>query len=148
MKPGGWIQCHEVLPVAYSEDGTAGPDHPLNTVYDMIDEHFGPVYGWNMRFTHEIPKVLEETGFINIQERRSQIPVGGWHAEVKMREMGLFCQSFTEDFIAALLAKHDVMGLTEDEAEEFWDKVVDTFNNSRIHAQLDFLDCWAQKPPS
>lgn len=112
----------------------------------MIEERFSSTYGWNIRFPNDIANVLRETGFVNVQERHNHIPIGRWHTEAKMREMGLFNQSLCDDWVIAMLTKHDAMGMTAEEANSFLHKLLNDFDNPRIHAQLDYIDCWAQKP--
>ncbi|KFA63969.1 hypothetical protein S40285_05723 [Stachybotrys chlorohalonatus IBT 40285] len=148
IKPGGWIECHEVIPFVFSDDGTAGDDHPMNAMYRLVEGPFSEVYGWQLRFPSKIPDVLRETGFINIQERHNKVPLGRWHSEAKMREMGMFCQSLIEDWVDALIAKPDALGLSHEEGHRLAEDITAALNNPRIHARLDWIDCWAQKPLS
>lgn len=60
----------------------------------------------------------------------------------------MFCQAICEDWVAAVLPRFEVMGLTEEEADDLGQKIFEAFNNPRIHARLDWVDCWAQKPLS
>ncbi|KAM5360238.1 hypothetical protein ACJZ2D_013895 [Fusarium nematophilum] len=148
LKPGGWIEIHEVLPHVFSTDETVDDGHPMNKFYRLIEGSFTNTYGWNLRFPYHIFTTLREIGFANVQQRHSHTPIGRWHHEAKMREMGIFTQNITEDWIVSLLSRTEVMGLSEAEAEELGQSVFDAFNNPRIHAQYDWIDCWAQKPLS
>ncbi|CAM1511271.1 Fc.00g087840.m01.CDS01 [Cosmosporella sp. VM-42] len=148
LKPGGWIEIHEIVPFVFSDDGTAEDDHPMNEFYRHVEGPFSETYGWNMRFPFHIVDTLHEAGFINVQEKHTASPVGRWHSETKMREMGMFCQTICEDWIAAMLQRNDLMGMTEEAADALGHEVFAAFNNPRIHAQLDWIDCWAQKPLS
>lgn len=65
-----------------------------------------------------------------------------------MREMGMFCQNICEDWVAAMLNRNNIMGISEAEADRLGHGIFEAFNNPRIHAQLDWIDCWAQKPLS
>lgn len=148
LKPGGWIEIHEIVPFINSEDGTAGDDHPFNEFYSLVEGPFTTTYGWNLRFPMQIVENLREVGFANIKEQHTQVPLGRWHSEPRMREMGMFCQAICEDWIAAVLPRFEVMGLTEEEADDLGHKIFEAFSNPRIHARLDWVDCWAQKPLS
>ena len=134
------------MPFVNSEDGTAEDDHPMNAFYRLVEGPFTNIYGWNLRFPFHIVDTLRDAGFVNIQEQHTQVPIGRWHSEPRMREMGMFCQSICEDWITAMLPRFDVMGLSEGDADELGHQLFDAFNNPRIHAQLDWIDCWAQKP--
>ncbi|KAF5258214.1 hypothetical protein FOXYS1_11231 [Fusarium oxysporum] len=145
---GAWIEIHEIVPFVFSVDGTAGDDHPMNQFYRLVEGPFTTIYGWNLRFPFQIVEALRDVGFINVNERHSYTPVGRWHQEAKMREMGIFTQNILEEWVTAMLGRPDIMGVTEEEAYELGHSVFETFNNTRIHAQLDWIDCWAQKPLS
>lgn len=118
----------------------------MNKFYRLIEGPFTALYGWNLRFPFQIAETLEAVGFVNVNERHSYTPVGRWHQEAKMREMGIFTQSILEEWVTAMLGRPDIMGLTEEEAYELGHSVFEALNNTRIHAQLDWVDCWAQKP--
>lgn len=148
LKPGGWIEIHECIPFLSSEDGTVDDDHPMNKLYRLLDGPFTRVFGWNLRFPCQIMETLQEVGFVNLQERHSLIPLGRWHHETRMREMGVFSQDLCTDWIIALLSRNETMGLTVEEADELGQNILDAYNNPRIHGQLDWIDCWAQKPLS
>lgn len=147
LRPGGWIEIHEVISRVSSEDGTAD-DHPMNKFYDLVEGHFTAIYGWNLTFSNQIAETLEEVGFTNINTRCQSTPVGRWHSEAKMREIGIFTQNIIEDWITAILGRPDTMGLSEEEADELAHSVFEAFRNPRIHAQLRWVDYWAQKPLS
>ncbi|KAL3955453.1 hypothetical protein ACCO45_011016 [Purpureocillium lilacinum] len=50
LKPGGWIEIHDIIPKIFSDDGTAGDNHPIHILYKHIDGPFSSVYGWNLQF--------------------------------------------------------------------------------------------------
>lgn len=148
LKPGGWIEIHEIVPFVFSIDETAGDDHPMNKFYRLMEGPFTNRYGWNMHFPTQIVDTLGHVGFVNVNERHSYTPVGRWHHDSKMREIGIFTQSIIEDWVTTMLGRPDIMGLSEDEAQELGNDIFEAFANNRIHAQLDWIDCWAQKPLS
>ncbi|KAI5463166.1 S-adenosyl-L-methionine-dependent methyltransferase [Mariannaea sp. PMI_226] len=147
LKPGGWIEIHEVIPFVYNDsDGEVTEDHPFSHFYRLIEGPFAQRYGWNVRFPLEIVDTLHQVGFVNVQEHHTRVPIGRWPSETREREMGMFNQHLCEDWITALLARNNVMGLETEEANEMGQRLFDAFNNPRIHVRLDWIDCWAQKP--
>lgn len=58
----------------------------------------------------------------------------------------MFSQTICEDFATAMLLRNHTLGLTEEEADKLGQSLYAAFNNMRIHAQLEWIDCWAQKP--
>lgn len=135
-----------MIPFVVSDDGTVGDDHPMNILYSLVSGPFTEVFGWNLHIPKQIPEILKQEGFINVQERHTMVPIGRWHSDAKQREMGLFAQSICEDWVVTLLTRHETLKLSQEEANDLGQKILDAFNNPRIHARLDFIDCWAQKP--
>jgi hypothetical protein len=129
-----------------SDDDTVIADHPMNTLYKLIEGPFSDVYGWQLNFPNEIPNALRRTGFVGVEERHNPLPLGRWHSDPKMREVGIFCQNLIEEWADAMLARPDVLGLTAEEGVELAQSIGDALNNPRIHARLDWLDVWGQKP--
>lgn len=125
-----------------------GSDHPLNTIYRLVGGPFTEIYGWNLQISRHIPELLEEAGFINVNVKHNHVPLGRWHHETKMKEAGMFSQTVSEDWAAALLSRPATLGLSEEEAAQLAQKLFDANNNPTIHGYLDWIDVWAQKPPS
>ncbi|OAQ86721.1 UMTA methyltransferase family protein [Purpureocillium lilacinum] len=148
LKPGGWIEIHDIIPRIFSDDGTAGDNHPIHILYKHIDGPFSSVYGWNLQFPPSAPRILESLGFVNITVRRNAIPIGRWHNDARLREMGVFSQSLLSDWLVTMLHRYETLGLDADGAHKLGQDILDAFNNPRIHAQHDWLDVWAQKPLS
>lgn len=128
------------------EDGTVDEHHPLNALYRLVDGPFAKVYGWQIRFPFEMPQILRDVGFINIKQQKYPIPIGRWHTESKMREFGMFHQAVTTEFVVAMMAKHELMGLDKDEANTFGQSILDAFDNPNIHAVVNWGAICAQKP--
>ncbi|EFY84812.1 UMTA methyltransferase family protein [Metarhizium acridum CQMa 102] len=85
LKPGGWVECHEIVSSVFSEDGAVNRGHPLHKMYDLINGSFSEVYGWNLHIAAQIPDVLREIGFVSITQRQNKIPLGRWHHDARMR---------------------------------------------------------------
>jgi hypothetical protein len=144
--PGGWIECHEIDPYVYSDDGTYMKDHPLNEIYEITSGAFSRLYQWNIHFTKQIADTLRQVGFVNVHERRTRIPLGRWHHEARMREMGLFSRTSTGEWAMAMLAANNAMGITEEAADRLAERLVDALDDVAVHGSMDWLDVWAQKP--
>lgn len=90
--------------------------------------------------------MLRELGFVNVTLRHNAIPIGRWHHEPRMREMGMFTQSLLSDWTATMLTRHETLGLDSEEAYKLGQCILDAFNDPQTHAQHDWIDVWAQKP--
>lgn len=60
--------------------------------------------------------------------------------------MGLFNQHIVEDWASAILARHAAMGLGNEEAAKLVQDISDSANDPSVHALIDWVDVWAQKP--
>ncbi|KAL6884241.1 S-adenosyl-L-methionine-dependent methyltransferase [Trichoderma longibrachiatum] len=147
LKPGGWIECHDLfIPVTW-EDGTPAIDHPVQRLYDLVnDGPFAQKYGWQLYFPPTLPQVLRQMGFVNIQEQHTPIPLGRWSRRSRDREMGMFNQDNLIDWTAALLIRHEDLGITEEEARQLCQETLMAMDNTKVHARLDWGIVWAQKP--
>lgn len=134
------------MPEVTSEDGAIIESHPLNAAYRLIDQPYGRDFGWNLRTAKRIPELLEAAGFVNIQVRHKMTPFGRWHHETKMREMGMFCQTIQEDLVMALLSRPEMLGMSQDDAKEYTKRFFETAGDLTIHACMDCLSVWGQKP--
>ncbi|KAK3182322.1 hypothetical protein K4F52_006324 [Lecanicillium sp. MT-2017a] len=148
LKPGGWIECHDIFPTAYSDDGTTDPQHPVNELYTVVAGPFTALYSWSLHVVADLPDLLHEAGFINIVQKKNKIPLGRWHKNPKMREAGMFHQAIFMDFAIAVLAKREALGLDDEEANALGQRLLDACNNPEIHAYCDWADTYAQKPPA
>lgn len=146
LRPGGWIEFHDIDTLVISEDGTSDDRHPLNILYSLLANGYATTYGWDLRIVNKIPAMLEKAGFINIQVRHNLVPVGRWHHNARMREMGVFSQTICLDLAIAVLGKHDVLGLNEKQADALFQDISIWLDDASLHSSIDWVDVWAQKP--
>ena len=146
LKPGGWIEVHDIITEAISEDGTADRTHPIHALYDLVNGPYADLYGWDLHFSAKVPQVLRELGFANITATYSLIPIGRWPHDRRCREMGIFSQSLISDWAATMLHRYETLGLNAEEAYRLGQDILDAFNDPQVHAQHRWIDVWAQKP--
>ena len=137
-----------MLPMVHDEQGAPLASHPMNRLYDLLDGPFTSIYGWNLRVAYRIRALLEQAGFVNIRERVVMVPIGRWHPEARMREMGLFALSVGEDFATAMLTRHETVNLTEQQADNMSHEIVTALNDVRLHCHFKSVNYCAQRPPS
>jgi hypothetical protein len=111
-----------------------------------MEGRFTTTYGWNLRIVEHIPQMLRDIGFVNVEERRNLVPLGRWPSEPRRREMGIFNQTVSEYWLAAVLANHEALGLDEGQADKLANDLADALNDSRIHAHIAYAESRAQKP--
>ncbi|KAI9825991.1 MAG: hypothetical protein M1819_007446, partial [Sarea resinae] len=87
LKGGGWVEFQDYDLRAYSEDGSLKPDNALLKFHDHIGEAADEM-GRTARPGPQLRKWVEEAGFVNVQERVFQLPIGPWAKDAKFKKAG------------------------------------------------------------
>ena len=147
LKPGGWIEVHDMDWTFRSQGGTVTPEYaPLKTMqlvhqglaaldieFDSARKHF-----------HR----LNETGFTNANTRNTIVPVGSWPQKRKLKELGAVCVVFTVRALQAMTLGPLTRGLgwTVEEVERFCADAEKDLRSSLFHPYVTHHAFWAQKP--
>ncbi|KAK3687552.1 S-adenosyl-L-methionine-dependent methyltransferase [Podospora appendiculata] len=149
LKPGGWIEVQDICPKVGSDDGTVQPDNPLARFYSLVHRIFLDKYQADIRHIERVPEDLERAGFVNVQKRIWNVPVGEWAKDAHLRTMGGYFREIIMDLVVAMAARPFVeAGLEKTEIDELVNSIRAAMGNKRIHAYLPIHSVWAQKPPS
>lgn len=148
LKPGGWIEYHEIFPAPGCDDNTMPSDYALTTFYALCTEAFKKVYGFELDFVRHLPEDLQKQGFVNVQRKVFHIPIGDWARDQNMRTIGnYFCEAFM-NFAMAMAARPLVeFGLEKSDIQDLVNSVRDSLRSRGIHAYVPLHVVWAQKPP-
>ncbi|PHH66821.1 hypothetical protein CDD81_5953 [Ophiocordyceps australis] len=146
LKPGGWIQVHEVVHQVFSENGSPSPHHPLHKFYELIEGPYAKRYDWHLRIAGQVEGMLRQIGFTRINVRHNHVPLGGWHSDKRKREMGIYVQSVLAGWVETMLLRPETFDLDAQGAHDLEEEILTAFNDVNMHAQLDWLDIWGQKP--
>ncbi|KAH6691661.1 S-adenosyl-L-methionine-dependent methyltransferase [Plectosphaerella plurivora] len=148
LKSGGWVEFQELWCDVGCDDGTMRADHPMLRFSSLLRQHFAPLHQWNIDLAQELPTLLQQVGFINVNIHRYKIPIGAWARDQKRRELGLFMSKHVVwQFVEAVLVKWSDMGLaSRTEADILQADVRRAFDDPEIHAYLPWISVWAQKP--
>ncbi|KAK0655836.1 S-adenosyl-L-methionine-dependent methyltransferase [Cercophora newfieldiana] len=103
LRPGGWFELHEVHHCPISDNGTMPPNHPVAQYWALISEgltrlgvQFQAVADGRMK------TMMEECGYINVQEQVFQIPIGTWPKNKVLKMVGIFWRTILLDGIQAI----------------------------------------------
>lgn len=147
LKPGGWIEFCEFLPVVGCDDDTVRPDNALLKFYDLMRQAFLRQYGMDITYIEKVPSKLEQTGFINIQRKIFHLPIGDWPKETHLRTIGVYMREIIDDMLSAMAAKPFTdAGLDKAEISELLHNVRGVLRNKKFHPYLPAHIVWAQKP--
>jgi len=93
---------------------------------------------------------MELVGFVNVVERVFKVPIGGWPADPKLRELGqwtlLEFVTGIEGYAMALLTR--VMGWNTNEVHVFLAQVRAAVCDRSIHSYHEIRVVYGQKPYS
>lgn len=147
LTPGGYLHEVEMSIQFKSDDGTLTPDHVLSQWSDIFHEaskRFGKSFYevWNLS------KYARDVGFVDVVENVYKVPVNGWPADPRMKEIGrwnfLHCTQGAEGWGLFLLTK--VMGWSVDEAQVFIAKFRNGLKERKVHAYFEVIQFSARKP--
>ncbi|KAK3346979.1 S-adenosyl-L-methionine-dependent methyltransferase [Lasiosphaeria hispida] len=149
LKPGGWIEHMDCAAGVYADDGSMPPDH----IFVAWLENFRQA-GSKIGQTFEVIdndnyiRWLEEAGFKDVSKKTIKVPVGGWPANKKLKEIGLANQlSLTmgiEGFGLYILT--NVLDWKYDEVQVFLANVRAGLKNKAYHGYCLWGVAWSQKP--
>ncbi|KAI9734020.1 MAG: hypothetical protein M1834_002677 [Cirrosporium novae-zelandiae] len=97
--PGGWVECHEIVPTALDaccDDGTVKDDHFVIRLTKLMNEA-GQKLGMDMNKTNELKNMMRHAGFEDVRQVIFKWPWGGWPTDEPLHTLGeLFKQNMLE----------------------------------------------------
>lgn len=149
LKPGGWFEVSDTLQGIWTDDNSIPEHYALAKFFKLLrGVGFAEKYKWNVDLPETLPDVLQTIGFTNVHHQRRRMPIGRWAKQSKHRLEGLMYNEILMEFVAALLVKHNDLGLTQQEAEQLQEEAKREMYDSSIHAYMGWISVWAQKPVS
>jgi len=127
------------------DDDTLPDYYGLVKFYDILRGPCSAGYRWNLDFSPRLPEVLEELGYVNVQQQRRKLPIGGWPKDVAEREVGMHFAGILFEFVEAILLKHEDVNLTEHEASQLREEIKRSFYDPTIHAYVGWISVWGQR---
>ncbi|KJZ69275.1 hypothetical protein HIM_11334 [Hirsutella minnesotensis 3608] len=147
LKPGGWIELQGFVNRPYSQDKSLPSSNPLAQLMDGLVK-VGKKYGRSMEPAPSFKHWAESTGFVAVDERRFQLPVGYWPKDRKHKAIGAFMAASFLRGVGGLTAApfRDVLLWSREEVEVLNAKVRDMVARRDIHAIFDFIVVIGMKP--
>ncbi|KAB8295732.1 hypothetical protein EYC80_008557 [Monilinia laxa] len=147
LKPGGFIQHIEPSLYIHCDDDTVPLDSPLHRFAELFNKA-GERTGQSMDLCPTMSSKIAQAGFVNLQERMYQTPLGEWPDDPKLRELGkwnlLQFDVGLEGFAVQLLT--NVMGMSLPEVQLFCAQVRAAARDRRAHSYYPHKLVYAQKP--
>lgn len=148
LQPGGWFEQLEMSVVPKSDDGTVEPGSIFDK-WGKISVELGDKFGKSLRTADEAKAGIEAAGFINVVEHRWKLPIGGWPADKRFKELGLYNRINWEQGIEgwSLYLLTTIMKWTIEEVQVYLALMRQALRDRRIHAYQEVSFVYGQKPP-
>ncbi|KAL8366749.1 hypothetical protein RB595_010555 [Gaeumannomyces hyphopodioides] len=148
LKPGGWFEHHEFSILLLSDDGSVPPNSVWVDWYNLFREA-GSKTGRSFIVTEIWENALRAAGFTgDIHRAMFKLPMGGWAADPKWKEVGIFNRMSIEqglDGFASYICRM-VMDWREEEYHVLLAKVRNAIRNRGWHAYYPLKVIYIQKP--
>ena len=137
LKPGGILEHQDLSLRTQSDDGSLTPEHMYDE-FEKVFTEFGDKLGqpFELVLGGKQEKRMKEAGFRDVQAHTFKTAVGGWPADKRQKEIGLFNRLSLETGLEgfALYGLTKVLGW-EYEAVQVWlAKMRQTIQNKQHHA--------------
>lgn len=146
MKPGGYVEAQEVLPVPKTDDDSFPPDSAMQEWARVIYEGTAKL-GLNIRVpSTQIKTWMEQAGFEDVTVVDFKLPLGPWSKEKHLREAGNAEAMSLRDNLQGVTLRlwEKGLGRSYEELEVFLVKVRKEFDDKSIHA---YFPLWVSLPP-
>jgi len=109
LSPGSWVESRELEAVLYSDDGTVEPGSALDTWGRLFTEAGKRIGKSFTVLVDDVQQIgIRAAGFVDVHAVDYKVPLGGWPANPKLKEIGQFAQLTAENdmeggFLIAIL---------------------------------------------
>ncbi|KAE8328481.1 S-adenosyl-L-methionine-dependent methyltransferase [Aspergillus sergii] len=156
LKPGGWLECHEMDPKPMCDDGTMPPENEEGgrSAFALHDwwraQHRSGQFTnppRQFRIAHRIERSMRESGFVDIQQRIKKVPTNPWPSDPEMKEIGSRSERNWLEALSGWSYKPLAsLGWTRPEIEVFLVDVRKAIQNRDVHCYMNFHVVTGRKP--
>ncbi|KAH8898299.1 sam dependent methyltransferase [Thozetella sp. PMI_491] len=147
LKPGGKIEVQEMWLPYITDEPPGALEHSSPVVlWGELRAKAAEKRGLNQSIAAELPQMLAQVGFVDVQVRDEKWPIGPWMDDDVKKEIG---EGFAESmrtgmlgFSRSLMTKE--LGMTEEQLQEGVKEVVASLGKGKIYTPIRFA--WARKP--
>ncbi|BCR92510.1 class I SAM-dependent methyltransferase [Aspergillus chevalieri] len=155
LKPGGYIECHELDPKPRCDDGTMPPENPDGfcdyALHDWFDlsVRSGQVSDppRQFRVAPRMAQWMNDLGFVDVQSRKSKLPTNPWPSDPHLSNIGSWSETNWLEALSGWSYKPlMVLGWSKPEIEVFLVDVRKSIQNRDIHSYTEFHVVTGRKP--
>lgn len=155
LRPGGYLECHEMDFKPQCDDDTMPPENPdgpsAYALHDWFDyqERAGQVIDppRPFRIAHKLSSWMKEVGFVDVQEIVTKIPLNPWPTDPVLSRIGSWSEANWLDGLAGWSYKpFRDLGWSPAEIEVFLVNVRKSIQNRNVHAYHNLYVVYGRKP--
>lgn len=156
LKPGGWLEWHDIDPIPRCDDNTVPPPNTEGgfsdyALHDWIElevkaaEEYEPYR--QFLIAHKLATEMRQEGYLDVNERITKVPLNPWPKDPKLKTLGAWYQENWMTGLSAYTYKPFLaLGWTKPEIEVFLVSVRKCIANRHFHAYHNFHVVTARKP--
>ncbi|KAK0702283.1 hypothetical protein B0H67DRAFT_604588 [Lasiosphaeris hirsuta] len=130
IKPGGWLETHEMSAVIESDDGTVSESSALGQ--------------WGKFFIEGGHKLG-----VSFEEKKIKMPIGTWPKDKDIKEQGLYSRAVLEqDPKGYILFITNTLGWTREQILVYVAQIRKEIRSGQHHSYYKQLVVWGRKPES
>lgn len=156
LKPGGWIEWHEIDPRPQCDDGTMPPpnldggfsEYALHDWVEMTVKAAEEVEPFReVLVAHKLADEMREEGYVEVDERVTKVPLNPWPKDRRLKTLGAWEEENMMGALSAFTYKPFLaLGWTKPEIEVFLVSVRKAVSNRHFHVYHNFHTVTARKP--
>ncbi|KAI9926743.1 hypothetical protein AWENTII_011371 [Aspergillus wentii] len=156
LKPGCYLECHELDPKPKCDDGTMPPENLDGgfsefAFHDWFDlqQRSGQVTDPSRQFrvAHRMARWMRDLGFVDIETRVSKIPTNTWPTDPHLKKIGSWSESNWLEALSGWSYKPLIaLGWSKPEIEVFLVDVRKSIQNRDVHCYNDYYVVTGRKP--
>ena len=148
LQPGAYFEQVEMSVVPKSDDGTVEPD----SIFDQWGKTsllLGDKFGKSLRVVDESKGNMEAAGFVDVVEHRWKLPIGGWPAEKRFKEIGQYNRIHWDQGIEGwcIYLLTTVLRWSIEEVQIYLAKMRTALKDRKIHAYQELSLVYGRKSP-
>ncbi|KAF4580858.1 helix-turn-helix, Psq [Ophiocordyceps camponoti-floridani] len=146
LRPGGWIELHELHGEPFCDDGTMAPDDAFRRLYQLAGDAYAK-FGFNTTIAAHLEPYLRAAGFVNVHCRVLRVPIGVWARDETLRLIGLYQKTAVLEFISTLAGRpFEALGISAEEVQLVLALARRALDDGGVHRYFNYYFWYAQKP--
>ncbi|KAI9799607.1 MAG: hypothetical protein M1833_003922 [Piccolia ochrophora] len=146
-KPGGWVEWQEKYPEFRSDDGSLKPGMPL---FQWSEAFFqaGNKFGKSPSSPKLLKGLMEDVGFVDVEEHVLKLPVGPWPKDERLKKVGMFEMMNMLEGVGALsmMLFTRALGWSREKVELFLVDVRNNVKDRTVHSYYSFYVVYGRRP--